>query len=129
MFELIAMSLGVGFFGSLITIFYAICSWKLFSKARVAPWKSLIPVYNLYCLLRICKLKWWLIFVYIVFLFLPGGGFWASVAKFAMLLLHILVYYSLGHAFRKNNLFTIGLIVFPILFLPILSLDGSRYRY
>lgn len=129
MFELIVLSAGFGFFTCLVACFYAFCSWKLFSKARVAPWKSLIPVYNFYCLIRICKLKWWLIFVYIGYLLIPAGEFLGSIASILMFLLHILVYYSLGRAFRKSNLFCIGLVVFPVFFLPILSLDGSRYRY
>lgn len=129
MFELIVLSMGFGFFTCLLALFYAFCSWKLFSKARVAPWKSLIPIYNLYCLIRICKLKWWLIFVYIGYLLIPASSFLGGIVNFVMILFHILLYYSLGKAFRKSTLFTIGLIVLPLCFFPLLSLDSSRYRY
>lgn len=43
-----------------IAIFGIICMWKVFEKAGVEGWKSIIPVYNMWCLAEISgKPGWW----------------------------------------------------------------------
>lgn len=130
MYELIFYSMGFGFLSCLLACFYAFCGWKLFYKARKKPWKSLIPVYNFYCLSKIAKLKSWLALVYFAcFLLIRAGGIFGFFASVYMLLFYLLLNYSLAKAFHKSIIFTIGLIVFPAFFYPILSLDKSHYRY
>src|SRR3954464_4508974 len=49
----------------------AVALWGIFKKSGVAPWKSLIPLYNVYAWLELLgKPRWWFIF-YLV----PGLGY------------------------------------------------------
>lgn len=48
-----------------ITVFYIfviIALWKIFTKAGIKGWKSLIPIYNLYCAFKMIGLSpWWIL--------------------------------------------------------------------
>ena len=48
-----------------ITVFYifvVIALWKIFTKAGIKGWKSLIPIYNLYCAFKMIGLSpWWIL--------------------------------------------------------------------
>ena len=65
----VAGSMAGGMIGGVIVaglvfalIFYVlmvIASWKIFEKAGEKPWKSLIPVYNVYILYKIVGMKNW----------------------------------------------------------------------
>ncbi|MBE6740922.1 MAG: hypothetical protein E7570_01325 [Ruminococcaceae bacterium] len=90
-----------------------IADWKLFSKAGVAGWKSLIPIYNIYTLVKI----------------VDGNGI-----KFLLLCLPIvnIVYgiilnLRMAKAYGKGTGFAIGLILLPNLFQLILAFGSSEY--
>lgn len=43
-------------------IFVVIALWKIFTKAGIKGWKSLIPIYNLYCAFKMIGLSpWWIL--------------------------------------------------------------------
>lgn len=43
-------------------IFVIIALWKIFTKAGIKGWKSLIPIYNLYCAFKMIGLSpWWIL--------------------------------------------------------------------
>ncbi|MBR3139002.1 hypothetical protein IKG38_03285 [Candidatus Saccharibacteria bacterium] len=50
----------------IIYILFIIASWKIFVKAGEKGWKSLIPIYNLYIMFKIVKMKSW--FWYLIFM-------------------------------------------------------------
>lgn len=90
-----------------------IADWKLFSKAGEAGWKSLIPIYNIYTLVKI----------------VDGNGI-----KFLLLCLPIvnIVYgiilnLRMAKAYGKGTGFAIGLILLPNLFQLILAFGSSEY--
>lgn len=102
--------------GSVVLIVYvlfAIVTWKIFEKAGIKGWKSLIPIYNCYCLSKIAFNKgWYFIFMLITpinILFIP------------------VTCYKLSKAFGKSNLFAVISIFFPYITNQIIAFDDSKY--
>ncbi len=88
--------------------------WKIFEKAEVRGWYSIIPVYNLIVLLRISHLPvWW-----VVFLIIPG----------IQIIFAIPVFYKLSKAFGKGWGYTIGILFLGIIFLPALAFGKATYQ-
>lgn len=103
---IILISLVVG----LISI---IAMWKIFTKAGQPGWASIVPIYNVYILIKVSGLQWW----FLLLMFIPGINFVAS----------ILIYHNLSKSFGKGSGFTIGLIFLPIIFFPILGFGDAKY--
>jgi len=83
--------------------------WFVFKKAGVAPWKALVPVYNIVVWIQICGKKWqW----YIWFL-IP------AINVFTFLLLVV----ETARVFRRYNFWEqTAAVIFPWIYLPILGL-------
>jgi signal peptidase I len=79
--------------------------WKLFEKAGVEAWKSLIPGYNIFVSLQITGKPWWWLFLFII----PG----INVLMF--LILAVLLVKSFGKYNTVDVLLTI--IAAPVYFL------------
>ncbi len=91
----------------------AIC-WLLFEKANQEGWKSLIPIYNVYILIKIArKPTYWLLL-----LFIP----------FVNIIFTIWIWNRIAKAFGKDEVFTIGIILLGIIFIPILAFGSSTYN-
>ena len=90
--------------------------WKIFEKAGKPGWAAIIPIYSTIVLLEIIKKPlWWLLL-----LLIPGVN----------LIFAIWATNLLSKSFGKNEGFTIGLLLLPIIFLPILAFDKSaQYIY
>ena len=87
--------------------------WKTFSKAGQPGWAAIIPLYNVYVMLKIAgKPGWWLILFFI---------------PLVNLIMGIIAYHALSTAFGKGVGFTLGLIFFPYIFIPILGFGGAVY--
>jgi signal peptidase I len=84
--------------------------WKLFEKANVAGWKSLIPFYSEYCVMKLVgKPGWW-----IVYLLIPIVNIFAY---------YILVF-DLLRCFGKSSLMSQLLILFAaFIYLPVLGFN------
>ncbi len=87
--------------------------WKVFKKAGIAGWKSLIPFYNSYLLYQIAMGNGWL--------------FLLCIVPIANLIISIMCMFSLARAFRAGSGFAIGLIfLYPVF---ILMLGAGKYQY
>lgn len=87
---------------------------KVYSKAGQAWWAALIPIYNLYILLKIvCKPTWWLI-LYII--------------PVVNLIIGVVVTYNLALRFGRGIGFTIGLLLLPFVFYPVLGFGDASYQ-
>lgn len=97
-----------------IAIIYIVAQWKIFIKAGQPGWLSLIPIVNIYITLKIVgKPGWWLLLM----IFVP----------FVNIILVIWMTNLLSKSFGKDELFTIGLLLFGIIFYPILGFGDARY--
>src|SRR5690606_6756962 len=96
-----------------IIIVMMIGMWKVYSKAGQPGWACLIPIYNLYVLLKIVgKPGWWLLLFLI---------------PLVNLVFAIWMYNMLSKSFGKDEGFTIGLVLFSFVFIPILGFGDARY--
>jgi hypothetical protein len=98
----------------LIAVIVGIISmWKVFEKAGQPGWASLIPIYNLYILLKIGgKPGWWIIMFLLPFL---------------NIIFFIWMYNMISKSFGKDEGFTVGLILLGIIFFPILAFGPAKY--
>jgi hypothetical protein len=90
-----------------------IAQWKVFEKAGEPGWASIIPVYNVMVLARICGKDE----VYGLLLFIPIVGIVFSV----------ILMIELAKAFGKDVGFAIGLILLPFIFFLILGFGSAKY--
>ena len=113
---------GAGYIiGMLVVLAIAIvASWKIFTKAGEAGWKSLIPIYNLVTLFKIIGLSPWLLLLYLASI-IP------IVGSFVALGLSIVTMIKLGKAFGQSTGFIVGLILIPFVFELILAFGPAEY--
>lgn len=96
-------------------VFFIVCHWKIFTKAGQEGWKSLIPFYNAYVQLQITKQPT----IWLLYFFIPFVNIYFGIK-------HI---HGLSRAFGKDVGFTVGIILLPIVFYPILAFGDSKYVY
>lgn len=107
------VSLVIVFIAFVVAIMSIIGMWKAFEKAGQPGWACIVPIYNVYIILKIGgKPGWWLLLYFIPLLNLIFG-IWAvnMVSK----------------SFGKDEGFTIGLLFFGFIFWIILGFGNSKY--
>ena len=88
--------------------------WKIYEKSNQPGWSIFIPIYSTIIFLRIINKPWyWFILFYI-----------------PLINLIFLVWSTalLSKKFGKDLGFTIGLLLLPFIFLPILGYGSSKYE-
>lgn len=110
---LIYITVILGIIALLSLIFYIICFWKIFKKAGRGGWTALIPFYNTWSLYEIATGHGWFMFL----LFIPIANLVA--------LIYLTV--KLSTAFGKDEVYCLGLIFLPIIFIPILAFGNAQY--
>ena len=96
-----------------LAILMIVATWKVFVKAGRPGWAVLIPFYNTYVFLKIAgKPGWWLILFFVPLLNLIIG---------------IIATVAFAQKFGKGGGFTVGLILLPIIFMPILAFGEAQY--
>jgi hypothetical protein len=87
--------------------------WKIFDKAGEPGWAAIIPVYNLYILLKIAgRPGWW-----ILLFFIPFVNF----------IISIIVSIDVAKRFGKGTGFALGLVFLPFIFYPMLAWGDASY--
>ena len=109
-----APSAGVLVFYLVIAVLSLVAMWKIFSKAGEAGWKSLIPFYNLYILLKISGMSgWWML------------AFFVPVVNIVVSILFSL---NLAKSFGRSAVFGIfGLFLFSVVGYLMLAFGKSTY--
>lgn len=103
-----------------IAVLQIVAMWKLYTKAGEKGWKSIIPIYNIVILFKICGLSPWLILVYF-------AGFIPVVGWIAIIALAIYQSNCLAKSFGKDLGYTVGLLLLPTIFYMILGFGKSEY--
>ena len=88
--------------------------WKVFTKAGQPGWAVLIPIYNMYVLLKIVGKPWW----WLLLLLIP----------LVNIIIGIIVAIALAKSFGKGGGFAVGLIFLPFIFYPILGFGSATYQ-
>jgi hypothetical protein len=99
----------------IILLFQVLSFWQVFSKAGFDGWKSIIPIYNTYILIKIGSQPIWVF----IMLFIPVLNFLAS----------ILIALSVAKSFGKGPAFGIvGLFIFSFFGYMYLGWGDSEYN-
>jgi hypothetical protein len=88
--------------------------WALFRKAKQHGWAAIIPLYNIFVLLRVVKRPAWWVILYII--------------PVVDIVFHIIVMHDLAKSFGKGIGYTMFLIFLPFFVLPVLGFGGSVYK-
>jgi uncharacterized membrane protein YhaH (DUF805 family) len=103
-----------GLVGLAILVFLIAAMWKVFTKAGKAGWLILIPIVNVYQLLKIAgRPGWWLILFLI---------------PLVNLIISILVSMDIAKSFGKGAGFGLGLAFLSPIFYPILGFGSATYK-
>jgi len=87
--------------------------WKVFTKAGQPGWAVLVPILNLYFLLKIAgRPGWWLILMFI---------------PLVNIIIAIIVAMEIATAFGKGAGFGLGLVFLGFIFYPILGFGDATY--
>ncbi len=99
---------------SIIFIILMIASiWKIFSKSGQPGWGALIPFYNIYLMLKVAgKPGWWLLLMFI---------------PFVNFVIMIIMYHGVSKNFGHGGGFTVGMVLLPIIFFPVLAFSSAAY--
>ncbi|RYZ21242.1 MAG: hypothetical protein EOO16_13845 [Chitinophagaceae bacterium] len=96
-----------------LVVFFIAAMWRVFQKAEQPGWAAIVPIYNMYVLLKIAgKPGWWLIL-----LFIP-------LVNYVFL---IWTYNMISKSFGKDEGFTAGMVLLGPVFWPILGFGEARY--
>lgn len=103
-----------GLVGLAILVFLIAAMWKVFTKAGKAGWLVLIPIVNIYQLLKIAgRPGWWLILL---------------IIPLVNLIISILVSMDIAKSFGKGAGFGLGLAFLSPIFYPILGFGSATYK-
>ena len=118
----------------IIWILTVIAKWRIFTKAGLAGWKSIIPIYNGYVQYR---LTWDVQYFWVALGLAVGGGILnsfggivgviGSLALLGTALMNVVALYKLACAYGHGIGFTIGLFFLNPLFILILGFGDSEY--
>ncbi len=112
-------------FAIIFYVLQVVAMWKIFEKAGEAGWKSLIPIYNLYILLKIIRFNWLLLLGLLIFI-IPIVG-WV-VGAIYMFVLQVIICYRLARSFGKELGYTIGLLLLAPIFYLMLGFGDAKYK-
>ncbi len=87
--------------------------WKTFAKAGQPGWAAIIPIFNVYILLKVANRPWW----WLLLLLIP----------LVNLVIMIIVAIDIAKAFDKGAGFGIGLALLGFIFYPILGFSEATY--
>lgn len=102
-----ALFIGIIIFSLLLGLIMLISYWKIFTKKGKPGWAILIPIYNVIVQIQIANLS----MIYFLLLLIP------IVNIYAIFKINI----SMAHNFGKTTSFGIGLVLLPIIFIPLLA--------
>ena len=105
----------VGIIALLLSVPIIIGTWKLFKKAGVSGWWSIVPIASTYFMFKISRRPWPWMLLYLV--------------PFANWIIYVMMMVWLGEAFNKSVGFKVGLVLLPFIFVPIMGFDDSQYAY
>ena len=97
-----------------IVLVLLVAMWKVFTKAGKPGWASIVPIYNAVVLLEIVgRPIWWIVLMLIPFVNIVVG---------------IVVTNDLAKSFGKEVGWTIGLLLLPFIFYPMLAFGNAKYN-
>ena len=93
---------------------YVVSLWKIFTKMGQPGWSGIVPILNYVVIARLSGKAWW----YGLLPLVPCIG----------IIFVIILLFDLAQLFGHGGGFTVGLVLLPIIFLPILAFGDSVYQ-
>jgi len=131
----------------LLSIFMAVSYWKIGTKAGYPGWALLVPFYGVFVHLRMIKrpaLWGWIVLTgttlqTILSLYELISGtvqadqpLWLSaismLLNIATFIYSVRMMHGFSHVFGKSGWFTVGLVMLPVVFIPVLAFGNARYQ-
>ncbi|WP_316735306.1 DUF5684 domain-containing protein [Pedobacter aquatilis] len=108
---------GIGAVGIIIylaiIVLLIVGMWKVFEKAGKPGWAAIIPIYNIIILIEIVGKP----MIWILWLLIPCVN----------IVFLVWLYNLVSKSFGKSEGFTVGLVIFPYIFWPILGFGDAKY--
>jgi hypothetical protein len=107
----------------IISIVILVSRWKINTKAGQPGWAIFVPIYSLYIQTKVLQRPNYWIWLYI-------GAIITSfifIGLIAIIVLLIMDTIRLAKVFGKSDGFVAGLILLPIIFIPMLAFGDSKY--
>ena len=107
---------GLIFFALYAAVLVAVVAgmWKTFTKAGEPGWGALVPIYNVYLLLKIAdRPGWWLVLFLI---------------PIVVLIIQVIVSIDIAKKFGKGTGYGLGLAFLPFVFYPLLGFSDATYQ-
>jgi Family of unknown function (DUF5684) len=87
--------------------------WRLFEKAGQPGWAAIVPIYNVYILLKVVgRPGWWLILYFI---------------PLVNVVVDLVVSLDLASSFGRGAGYGVGVWLLPWIFVPVLGLGSAEY--
>lgn len=107
-----SLFIGMMIFSSVLSIIMIISYWKIFKKKGKPGWAILIPIYNVIVQIQVANLS----MVYFLLLLIP------LVNIYAIIKINI----SMAKTFEKSTAFGIGMVLLPVIFVPLLAFSEDK---
>jgi uncharacterized protein DUF5684 len=87
--------------------------WKMFEKAGAKGWMAIIPILNLYVLVKMAgKEGWWILLMLI------------PIVNFVVL---FIVYIEIAHRFDRSTGFGVGMALLGVIFVPMIGFGDAAW--
>ena len=113
---------------AIILVLMIVSMWIIFSKAGKPGWAAIIPIYNIIVFVQVAQKGWGWILVFLlswVLMFIPILGW--IIYPILMLVAMIIVYHGISTSFGQGGGFTVGLVLLPFIFFPILAFGNAKW--
>lgn len=111
---LTALFIGIIIFSLILSIIMIISYWKIFKKKGKPGWATLVPIYNVIVQIQVANLS----MIYFLLLLIPFVNIYAIIK----------INISLAKSFNKSTGFGIGLLLLPIIFVPLLAFSEEEEK-
>ena len=95
----------------LLLIIPIISIWKIFNDQGIPGWQSIVPILNIYRMFQIAGIPGYCVLI----IFIPYIG------EFMLLIFNIIFAYRLAQLYGKGIGYTLGLLLLPFIFYPLLA--------
>lgn len=87
--------------------------WKVYAKAGQPGWAGIIPIYNLFVMMKIIGRPWWWLLLCLI--------------PLVNIIIGIIISIDVAKSFGQSIMFAIGLLLLPFIFYAILAFGGAKY--